>query len=178
MVLAQHDEPAGVQVRAAFKLALKPASADTQGVRTIVIRGPLALVLMIPILWVSIVTLDDKADRVARQGREIRELEAKKAPLIASQVAYAERELWRLERRLASDVAELDVGDELLAGHDVTIDTAGSSYVVSVDDFDLSVDYASGRVETTCDAPEKLGCRDGRWNFEELAGFEPRLLLP
>jgi hypothetical protein len=132
------------------------------------------------LLWLALVTLDDKADATRSQNEIARELHGQEAPVLAGQLGLVQLTTWRRTGHFATSrdelVAGLDPGGRkvLVPGHRIDTWSSGTSYVVEVDGFRLAADYGTGSVALTCNALEQYGCSDGQWR----SGVGARYLLP
>ena len=144
----------------------------------IVIRGIPALIAMIALLWISLVTLDDKSDRTRSTAEITRQFHHEESATIASQMALVQLTAWRERGRFTSDAEELMrrvPGSYVLKpGHEVRATTAGDWFIVSADGFALRVDYGDRSVAAMCTARGADNCVGRRWKPD----IEPRYLLP
>ena len=174
-----------VMRRLAYKLGLRPklAAADTcveMRVPIVVMRGVPTLLALSALLWLALVTLDDKADATRSQHEIARELHGKEAPVLAGQLGLVQLTTWRRTGGFATSrdelVAGLDPGGRkvLVPGHRIDTWSSGDSYVVEVDGFRLAADYGGRSVVLTCNALEESGCAGGQWR----SGVATRYLLP
>ena len=144
----------------------------------LVIRGIPALVAMIALLWISLVTLDDRSDRTRSTAEITRQFHHEESATIASQMALAQLAVWRERGRFTADAEELMrrvPGSYVLEpGHEVRATTTRDSFLVVADGFALRVDYGDGTVAATCLVRGADNCVGWRWKPD----VEPRYLLP
>ena len=144
----------------------------------LLIRGIPALAAMIALLWISLISLDDRSDRTRSTAEITRQFHHEESATIASQMALAQLTVWRERGRFTADAEELMrrvPGNYLLEpGHEVRVSTAGDSFTVGADGFALRVDYGDRSVATICMARGADNCVGRRWKPD----VEARYLLP
>ena len=153
------------------------------------LRGALALIGAVGYLWIAVVTLDDKADRVSEEADSFRRIRLKETPPMTAHLGFVNQELRRETGRFAPDAAALldaaalRLGEphgehwrDALAAH--RVDARGDArrfeivvyaYADGGPAFRLSVDLDTRRVEQTCTGGEEAGCRGGHWDTGEAA---------
>ena len=155
----------------------------------LILGGPVALIAAVAYLWVAVITLDDKADRVREEADLGRRFQVKETPLMTAHLGFVNQELRRQTGRFAPSAAPLLNAAALrlgephgenwrgeLAAH--RIDARGDArsfeivmyaYANGGPAFRLLVDLDASRVEQTCTGGPDEGCSRGRWDSGEAA---------